>query len=112
MKKININLEPIKVFAEGATTIIGLGLLACASLYCAVVSEGSNGSRTTYCAGYSGAVDAIMKSEMSSYYKQEAIRALRRDGDDEYYRAISYIVNDSNTSSYYVVEMINGLNNK
>lgn len=59
---------------------------------------------------YDEAVDAIMKSDMTSYYKSEAIEALKQDGSVEYYRSVAHIVNDTSTTSYYRLEMIKKLN--
>ena len=58
---------------------------------------------------YDEAVDVIMRSDMTSYYKSEAIEALKQDGSSAYYRSVAYIVNDDNTTDYYRLEMIKKL---
>ena len=109
MRKLNVNLEPVKEFAGKTLEVVGIGLVTFASLWCAAKADEFNSTKTVYVAGYSDAVDAIMKSKMSSYYKQEAVKKLKRDGDIEYYKAVSYIVNSQDMSSYYMVEAIEGL---
>ena len=47
---------------------------------------------------------------MSSYYKNVALKMVKKDMDDKYYKAISTIVSGDDTD-YYKVTMINGLYN-
>ena len=105
-----INWEPIKNFAEGVGTILGVGFVTCASIWCAGKSEEFN--KVTCVAGYSDAVDVIMKSDMHSYYKQEAVKVLKRDGDEEYYKAIANIAKAEDMHSYYKAVLIEELSAK
>lgn len=59
--------------------------------------------------GYDEAVGAIMKSGMYSNDKCEAAKALKRDEDAEYYRAIIHIAKDSRLYSHDKVDLIKGL---
>ena len=61
------------------------------------------------CEDYSGAVESIMQSDMSSYYKNQSIAILKKDMDESYYKAIASIVR-SNDGDFYKVNMINALN--
>lgn len=61
------------------------------------------------CNDYSGAVESIMQSDMSSYYKNQTIAILKKDMDESYYKAVASIAR-SNDGDYYKVNMINALN--
>ena len=61
------------------------------------------------CEDYSGAVESIMQSDASSYYKHQMIAMLKKDMDKSYYKAVVSIAR-SNDGDYYKVNMINALN--
>lgn len=65
--------------------------------------------RDNTAAGYNEAVEAIMKSDMAGWYKNDAIQALKKDGNVEFYRAIIHIVSDRGTADWYRVDMIKKL---
>lgn len=50
--------------------------------------------------GYSDAVDAIINSDMLGSYKREAVDALLKDQDNEFYKAVIHIVNSDMLGSY------------
>ena len=60
------------------------------------------------CNDYSGAVESIMQSDMSSYYKNQTIAMLKKDMDESYYKAVASIAR-SNDIDYYKVNMIEAL---
>ena len=103
----NINWKPIKNLAGKTLELVGYGALV-AIAYKLDVSR-SDVSILPTSDGYSDAVNAIMGSDMTSYYKKEAIAALKRNGDPEFYRAVSNIARDKNTVSYYRCETIKNL---
>lgn len=106
MKKIN--WEPIGKFAKTACEVLVYGALAAASIKFSESATKSYGTNTA--ATYGDAVGAIMDSDMSSYYKNEAIGMLKRDGAMDYYRAVIRVVENTSTSSYYRLGMIETLN--
>lgn len=106
MKKIN--WEPIGKFAKTACEVLVYGALAVASVKFSESATRSYGMNTT--ATYGDAVGAIMDSDMSSYYKNEAIGMLKRNGTMDYYGAVVKVINNTSTSSYYKLSMIETLN--
>ena len=52
--------------------------------------------------GYSDAVNAIMNSDMMGSYKRDAIEALPKDKDCEFYKSVMYIANADMMGSYKV----------
>lgn len=59
--------------------------------------------------GYDDAVQAIMHSGMYSHDKANAVSALKRDGDTEFYKAIVHIAKSSGMYSHDKVNMIEQL---
>lgn len=68
----------------------------------------TNGLNSTS-AGYNDAVEAIMDSDMFSHDKREAVEALSRYENAEFYRAIVRVAKDSGMFSYDKVKMIKNL---
>lgn len=56
-------------------------------------------------ADYSTAIEAIMKSSMHSSYKSDAVKTLKHDADEEYYKSVISVVN-SGAHSSYIIDMI------
>ena len=107
MKKLNINWEPVGKFAKSACEILVYGALAVMSIKFSESTAKSYGKVVN--ATYSGAVEAIMDSDMSSYYKNEAIGMVKRNMSEDYYRAVIRVVENNSTSSYYKLGMIETL---
>lgn len=105
-----INWKPVGEFAGDLCKIVGYGL-ALVLPHAIVGYVSSKNDTTTVTANYSGAVEAIMKSDMMSSYKQEAINALKTDGSIDYYKAVIHVVYSSAMSSYKV-NMIRDLSSK
>lgn len=55
------------------------------------------------------AINAISSSDMSGYYKSEAIKAVKCDGTPDYYNSIISIALSNNMASYYKSEAIKNL---
>ena len=99
---INFSKEQVGKVVIGTGKVILCGL-SCLALIAPHVEDGINAvKRLTAKATYGGAVEAIMNSSMLSSYKQEAVEALQKDKDADYYKSIIEIVNSSMLSSYKV----------
>ena len=105
---MKLNLESIGVIAKGVCklTAWGVALVALSE----VANHGTERNNTN--GKYSDAVDAIMKSDMFSSQKQEAVSMLKTDGNEEYYKAIISIANDSRMLTNNKVETIKNLSEK
>jgi hypothetical protein len=104
MKKIN--LEPVKKIASGALDLVLYGALLATSYKAAeYVAFGTNNVSS----GYDDAVYAIMKSDMFSHHKRDAVSALKRNGNTEFYNAIIHIAKDSSMFSHDKAKMIEHL---
>lgn len=66
--------------------------------------------RLTAKADYSGAIKAIMNSDMLGSYKKDAVDAVKKDQDADYYKSVIEVVN-SNMLGSYKVETIKKLAN-
>ncbi len=106
MKKLS--LERIGNFAEQALEIVAYGVFMVAS-YKLVEYAAESSSPLV---GYDDAVRAITKSGMFSHDKRDAIEALKRHGDPNFYKAIVHIVEDSSMFSHDKLEMIQKLSEK
>lgn len=53
--------------------------------------------------GYGSAIRSIMESNTNDYYKQETIHIVRKDGDSDYYKAVSAVADNSNDGYYMFV---------
>lgn len=103
MKKINWSI--VKDFAEligGATCYV---LLTAASRTALGYVTDNYISK----AGYDEAVKAIMDSGMYSHDKCEAVNAIKRDEDDEFYKAIIHIAKDSRLYSHDKLKILKDL---
>lgn len=58
--------------------------------------------RLTLKPDYNGAVKAIMNSDMLGSYKKEAVEAVKKDKDTEYYKSVIEVVNSNMLGSYRV----------
>lgn len=102
----NVNVEPIVKFAKVAGRVL---LAATAMCVANKFNEGASELCDIMTAKYSNAVNAIMDSPMFSSDKRNAISALKRDGDAEYYRAVIRIANDGELFGSDKVRMIEEL---
>ena len=103
-----LNLKPVGEFAGEFCKIVGYGL---ALVLPRVITVYLSNKHDKVTADYSGAVEAIMNSDMMSSYKQDAVQALKTNGSIDYYKAVIHIVYSSAMSSYKV-NMIQDLSSK
>lgn len=103
MKKLN--LEPVVNFAKDVGKVVGYGLLMALPYAVNSVVTREVDNRPV---GYSDAVKAITQSSMLGSQQHEALAAMRKDGDGDYYKSIIHIVKGSALGST-MVEMIQEL---
>ena len=104
MKKLD--WDSIKSIAGKFCTVAGYGLLVLASRK---VADYTVDDCVSAFAGYDDAIGAIMKSGMYSGDIRDAVAALKRNEDHEYYRAIIHVAKDSRLYSHDKVDLIKGL---
>lgn len=113
MKKINV--EQIKKFAGKTCKYVAYGVLLTfigkryEDMMSYVYENSTSDDDEIYEISYGGAVKAIVNSDMSSYYKNQAMSVLKRGAESDIYEAVIHIANDLTTSSYYKYEMIQRL---
>lgn len=103
---MKINWKPVKDFAEvvgGAVTYVVM--IAAYRKFMEHLTVDYNSG----IAGYGDAVDAIMKSGMFSHDKADAVAALKRTGNSEFYKAMIHIAEDDSMFSRDKVNMIKEL---
>jgi hypothetical protein len=104
-----LNLRAIGNFAENVCEIVTYGALMAITYK---VAENVTTGTDISTAGYDDAVEAIMSSSMFSSDKREAISALDRYGNGQFYKAVVRIANDSSMFSHDKADMIRELSNK
>ena len=83
---------------NGGSIIIGVAL--CTIPYLKTIRDVSESVRYYRgCVSYSDAVSAVLNSDMFSSAKEEAVKMIPKDGDNELYRSIIQIVNSDAFSS-------------
>jgi methenyltetrahydromethanopterin cyclohydrolase len=102
---VKINKEQVGkiIVGVGKVTIYGLSCLALIAPHV----ENSVGAmkRLTAKANYSGAIRAILNSDMLGSYMKEAVEVVQKDRDEDYYKSIIEIV-ESNMLGSYKIDMI------
>lgn len=99
---INFDKEQVGKVIAGTGKVIICGL-SCLALIAPHVENSINAvKRLKVEASYSGAIKAIMNSNMLGSYKQAAIDALQKDRDVDYYKSVIEVVNSSMLGSYKV----------
>lgn len=107
---ININKEQVGKIILGTGKAILCGLSTLALIVPHVESSVNAVKRLTAKADYSGAIKAIMNSDMMGSYKKEAVEAIKKNQDEEYYKSVIEVVN-SNMLGSYKVETIKQITN-
>lgn len=105
MRVNNINLKPIGKFVKIAGRAVVYGTLFGVCSKTQDVSEKHNNLTATY----SGAVKAIMNSDMLMSDKSDTIAVLVRNESSEFYKAIIHVANDDRMNSRYKTKTINQL---
>lgn len=99
---IKLNKEQVGKFVMGTGKVVVYGLSCLALILPHVENSIDAVKRLTAKADYSGAIKAIMSSDMMSSYKQDAIEAVLKDQDEVYYKSVIDIVNSNMLSSYKI----------
>lgn len=99
---IKISKEQVGKIIVGTGKAIICGLSCLALIAPHVESSIGAVKRLTAEADYSGAIKAIINSNMLSSYKQDAIEAVQKDRDAAYYKSVIEVVNSSMLGSYKV----------
>lgn len=107
---IKLNKEQVGKIIAGTGKVIVCGL-SCLALIAPHVENGVNAvKRLTVKADYSGAIKAIMNSDMLGSYKKDAVEAVQKDQNEDYYKSVIEVVN-SNMLGSYKVETIKKITN-
>lgn len=97
---VKINKEQVGKIIVGAGKVVVCGL-SCLALIAPHVENSVNAvKRLTAKADYSGAIGAIMNSNMLSSYKRDAVEAVQKDRDADYYKSVIEVVNSDMLGSY------------
>lgn len=109
IKKITIGAG--KIFAYGSLILLSTRLRKeVRNIYYDDIIDFEDYDKRIDCEDYNDAIECIINSDMSSYYKNVALKMVKKDMDKKYYKAVSAIVSGDDTD-YYKVTMINGLYN-
>lgn len=107
---IELNKEQVGKIIAGTGKVIVCGL-SCLALIAPHVENGVNAvKRLTVKADYSGAIKAIMNSDMLGSHKKDAVEAVQKDQNEDYYKSVIEVVN-SNMLGSYKVETIKKITN-
>lgn len=107
---INMNKEQVGKIILGTGKVILSGL-SCLALIAPHVENSINAvKRLTVKADYSGAIKAIMNSDMLGSYKKDAVEAVQKDQSEDYYKSVIEVVK-SNMLGSYKVETIKKITN-
>ena len=97
---VKINKEHVGKIIVGTGKVIVCGL-SCLALVAPHVENSINAvKRLTAKPNYGGAIEAVMNSDMLSSYKQEAVDAIQKNRDEDYYKAVIEVINSNMLSSY------------
>lgn len=99
---IKLSKEQVGKIVVGTGKVVIYGLSCLAMILPHVENSIDAVKRLTVKADYSGAIKAIMSSDMMSSYKQDAIEAVLKDQDEVYYKSVIDIVNSNMLSSYKI----------
>ena len=99
---IKLNKEQVGrvIVGTGKAIICGLSCLALIAPH--VENSVDAVKRLTVKADYSGAIKAIMNSDMLGSYKKDAVEAVQKDRDEYYYKSVIEVVNSNMLGSYKV----------
>lgn len=100
--EVKLGKEQVGKIIMGTGKVLVYGL-SCLALIAPHVENSIDAvKRLTAKADYSGAIGAIMSSNMMSSYKKEAVEAVQKDRDADYYKSVIEIINSDMLSSYKV----------
>ena len=97
---INISKEQVGKIILGTGKVILSGL-SCLALIVPHVENSVNAVKgLTVKADYSGAIKAIMNSDMLDSYKKDAVEVIQNNQSEEYYKSVIEIINSNMLDSY------------
>ena len=105
---MKIDKETIKKVAIGVGKVFAYGSLTLLSMKLNKEAKHIYYGEFVDCEDYNDAVDSIIESDMSDYYKHSALSMVKRNMDEKYYKAVASIAN-GDASDYYKVSMIQNL---
>ena len=99
---IKMNKEQVGKIIVGTGKVVVYGL-SCLALIAPHVENSIDAvKRLTAKADYSGAIKAIMNSDMLGSYKKDAVEAVQKDRDEDYYKSVIEVANSNMLGSYKV----------
>lgn len=99
---IKLSKDQVSRIAMGTGKVIICGLSCLALIAPHVESSVEAVKRLMTKADYSGAIKAIMNSDMLGSYKKDAVEAVQRDRDENYYKSVIEVANSNMLGSYKV----------
>ena len=105
---MNVTKETIKKIAIGVGKVLAYGSLTLLSMKLSKEAKDIYYGEFIDCEGFNDAVDAIVESDMSDWYKSNALAMVKRNMDTNYYKAVASIAN-GDASDWYKVQMIQNL---
>lgn len=99
---IKIGKEQVGRIIVGTGKVLVCGLSCLALIVPHVENSIHAVKRLTAKADYSGAIEAIINSDMMSSYKQDAIEAVQKNQEATYYKSVIEVINSNMLSSYKV----------
>ena len=92
---IKMDKQQVGRIIVGTGKVIVYGLSCLALLIPRAESNANAMKHSTVEASYSGAIKAIMDSDMLSSYKKAAVNVLLKNQDKEYYKAVIEVINSN-----------------
>lgn len=99
---VKFDKEQVGKIIVGTGKVLVCGLSCLALIVPHVENSIDAVKRLTAKADYSGAIQAIMSSDMMSSYKKEAVEVIQKDRDADYYKSVIEVINSNMLSSYKI----------
>ena len=99
---IKIDKEQVGKIIVGTGKALMCGLSCLALIAPHVENSVSAVKRLTAKADYSGAIKAITNSDMLGSYQRDAVEAVQKDRDEDYYKSVIEVANSNMLGSYKV----------
>ena len=107
---INMNKEQVGKIILGTGKVVLYGLSCLALIIPHVENSVSAVKDLTVKADYSGAIKAIMNSNMLDSYKKNLVEVIQKNQNEDYYKSVIEVIN-SNMLDSYKLETINKITN-
>lgn len=108
---IKLNKDQVCKIIIGTGKVVVYGLSCLALFIPHVENSVTAAKRLTVEASYSGAIKAIMNSDMLGSYKKNVIDVLQNNRSEDYYKAVIEVIN-SNMLDSYKIETIKTITTK